>query len=103
MTEVRVPDIGDFTDVPIIEVHVEPGSAVAVEDPLITLESDKATMDVPSPEAGTVSQLAVKVGDRVSQGKVSIMNARMKDTKRHKDATDQIEGVLKRNHGVKDF
>jgi dihydrolipoamide dehydrogenase len=68
VSEVRVPDIGDFTDVPIIEVHVEPGSAVAVEDPLITLESDKATMDVPSPEAGTVSQLAVKVGDRVSQG-----------------------------------
>jgi dihydrolipoamide dehydrogenase len=68
VTEVRVPDIGDFTDVPIIEVHVEPGAAVEVEDPLITLESDKATMDVPSPEAGTVTQLAVQVGDRVSQG-----------------------------------
>ena len=68
MTEVRVPDIGDFTDVPIIEVHVEPGATVEVEDPLITLESDKATMDVPSPVAGTVSQLAVQVGDRVSQG-----------------------------------
>jgi dihydrolipoamide dehydrogenase len=68
VTEVRVPDIGDFTDVPIIEVHVEPGAAVEVEDPLITLESDKATMDVPSPAAGTVAQLAVKVGDRVSEG-----------------------------------
>jgi dihydrolipoamide dehydrogenase len=68
VTEVRVPDIGDFADVPIIEVHVEPGATVEVEDPLITLESDKATMDVPSPAAGTVTQLAVQVGDRVSQG-----------------------------------
>jgi dihydrolipoamide dehydrogenase len=68
VTEVRVPDIGDFADVPIIEVHVEPGTAVEVEDPLITLESDKATMDVPSPAAGTVTQMAVQVGDRVSQG-----------------------------------
>ena len=68
VTEVRVPDIGDFTDVPVIEVLVEPGSAVAAEDPLVTLESDKATMDVPAPEAGTVAQLAVKVGDKVSQG-----------------------------------
>ena len=68
MIEVRVPDIGDFADVPIIEVLVEPGAAVEVEDPLITLESDKATMDVPSPAAGTVQQLAVQVGDRVSEG-----------------------------------
>jgi dihydrolipoamide dehydrogenase len=69
-TEVRVPDIGDFTDVPVIEVHVAPGDEVAVEDPLVTLESDKATMDVPSPVAGVVAQLSVKVGDRVSEGSV---------------------------------
>jgi dihydrolipoamide dehydrogenase len=70
MTEVRVPDIGDFTDVPVIEIHVSPGDAVSVEDPLVTLESDKATMDVPAPEAGTVKQLQVKIGDRVSEGSV---------------------------------
>jgi len=66
--EVRVPDIGDFADVPVIEVLVEPGAEVAVEDPLITLESDKATMDVPSPSAGVVQELAVQVGDKVSEG-----------------------------------
>ena len=68
--EVRVPDIGDFSDVPIIEILVSPGDTVAVEDPLITLESDKATMDVPSPSAGTVGQLRVALGDRVSEGSV---------------------------------
>ena len=70
MTEVRVPDIGDFTDVPVIEIHVSPGDEVSVEDPLVTLESDKATMDVPAPLAGTVRQLQVKIGDRVSEGSV---------------------------------
>jgi dihydrolipoamide dehydrogenase len=68
--EVRVPDIGDFTDVPVIEVHVSTGDEVAVEDPLVTLESDKATMDVPAPFAGTVTQLRVGIGDRVSEGSV---------------------------------
>jgi dihydrolipoamide dehydrogenase len=70
VSEVRVPDIGDFTDVPVIEIHVSPGDQVAPEDPLVTLESDKATMDVPAPEAGTVKQLQVKIGDRVSEGSV---------------------------------
>jgi dihydrolipoamide dehydrogenase len=70
VAEVRVPDIGDFTDVPVIEIHVAPGDEVAVEDPLVTLESDKATMDVPAPLAGTVRQLGVKIGDRVSEGSV---------------------------------
>jgi dihydrolipoamide dehydrogenase len=68
--EVRVPDIGDFTDVPVIEIHVAAGAEVAVEDPLVTLESDKATMDVPAPFAGVVRQLSVKIGDRVSEGSV---------------------------------
>jgi pyruvate dehydrogenase E2 component (dihydrolipoamide acetyltransferase) len=67
-TEVKVPDIGDFADVPIIELHVKPGDAVNAEDPIITLESDKATLDVPSPLAGTVEKLLVKIGDRVSEG-----------------------------------
>jgi len=66
--EIRVPDIGDFEDVEIVEVHVAPGDRVAVEDPLITLETDKASMDVPSTAAGVVASVAVQPGGRVSQG-----------------------------------
>src|SRR6185436_3145816 len=66
--EVKVPDIGDFKDIPIIEVLVKPGDSVNAEDPLIALESDKATMEVPAPQAGTVKEIKVKVGDKVSQG-----------------------------------
>ncbi|MFO1397786.1 MAG: dihydrolipoyllysine-residue acetyltransferase [Burkholderiales bacterium] len=68
IAEVRVPDIGDFKDVPVIEVLVKPGDVVRAEDALVTLESDKATMDVPAPLGGTVRALAVKVGDKVSEG-----------------------------------
>ena len=68
--EIRVPDIGDFTDVPIIEIHVAPGDTVAAEDPLLTLESDKATWTCPSPVAGTIASLAVAIGDTVSEGTV---------------------------------
>src|SRR5216684_4378405 len=71
--EVKVPDIGDFKDVPVIQVFVKPGDQVKAEDPLISLESDKATMDVPSPAAGTVKELRVKVGDRVSEGRVIVV------------------------------
>jgi pyruvate dehydrogenase E2 component (dihydrolipoyllysine-residue acetyltransferase) len=67
---VEVPDIGDFDDVPIIEILVSPGDTVAAEDPLVTLESDKATMDVPAPAAGTIREISVALGDRVSQGSV---------------------------------
>jgi pyruvate dehydrogenase E2 component (dihydrolipoamide acetyltransferase) len=67
-TEVSVPDIGDFTDVPIIELHVAVGDVIDVDDPLATLESDKATMDVPSSHAGRVTEVLVAVGDTVSQG-----------------------------------
>src|SRR2546426_4443787 len=66
--EVKVPDIGDFKDVEVIEVLVKPGDAVAKEQSLITLESDKATMEIPSPGAGVVKELRIKVGDKVSQG-----------------------------------
>ena len=66
--EVTVPDIGDFSDVPVITVFVQPGDTVAQEDALIELESDKATMEVPSPAAGTVAALKVKEGDTVSEG-----------------------------------
>ena len=68
-TEVKVPDIGDFEDVPVIEVHVTIGEVVNPEDPLVTLESDKATMDIPAPAAGLVTDVLVKVGDRVSEGR----------------------------------
>src|SRR3954463_13983686 len=71
--EIRVPDIGDFKDVPIIEVHVQPGSQINVDDPLISLESDKATMEVPAPQAGTVKDIKVKVGDRVSEGDLIVV------------------------------
>jgi dihydrolipoamide dehydrogenase len=72
MAEIKVPDIGDFQDVPIIEVHVKPGDEVQAEDPLVTLESDKATMDVPAPRAGKIAEVKVKVGDTVSEGTVIV-------------------------------
>src|SRR5688572_9193153 len=67
-TEVKVPDIGDFKNVEVIEVLVKPGDAVSKEQSLITLESDKATMEIPSPNAGVVKELRLKTGDKVSQG-----------------------------------
>ncbi len=67
-TEIKIPDIGDFKDVPVIEVLVKPGDSIKEEDPLIVLESDKATMEVPSPVAGVVKDLKLKVGDRVGEG-----------------------------------
>ncbi len=72
-TEVTVPDLGDFSDIPVIEVHVSPGDVIAAEDPLITLESDKATMDIPAPSAGTVRELKVAVGDRVEIGQLILL------------------------------
>jgi pyruvate dehydrogenase E2 component (dihydrolipoamide acetyltransferase) len=66
--EVKVPDIGDFKDVPIIEILVKPGDAVTAEQPLLTLESDKATLEVPAPSAGVVGAIVAKVGDKVSMG-----------------------------------
>ena len=70
LRDVAVPDIGDFADVPVIEVLVSVGQSVAAEEALLTLESDKATMDVPAPFDGTVKEILVDVGDRVSQGTV---------------------------------
>ena len=71
--EVKVPDIGDFKDIPIIEILVKPGDSVSAEDPLIALESDKATMEVPAPQAGTIKEIKVKVGDKVSEGTLVLM------------------------------
>ena len=73
--EVKVPDIGDFHDIPVIEVLVKAGDAVAADDSLVTLESDKATMDVPSPAAGVVREVRLKVGDKVSEGAVVLVLA----------------------------
>ncbi len=71
--EVKVPDIGDFKDISIIEVAVKPGDTVAKEQSLITLETDKAAMEVPSPFDGIIRELRVKVGDKVSEGSVILM------------------------------
>ena len=71
--EVKVPDIGDFADVPVIEIHVSVGDEVAPEDPLVTLESDKATMDIPAPSAGKVTDLRVALEDKVSEGSVILV------------------------------
>ena len=72
-TEVLLPDIGDFQDVEVIEILVRPGDTVAVEDPLITLESDKASMEIPSPVAGTVGEIRVAVGDKINQGDLILL------------------------------
>ena len=73
LIEVKVPDIGDYKDIPIIEIYVKVGDTIAVEDTLVTLESDKATLDVPSSHAGVVKELKVKVGDKVSEGSVVLL------------------------------
>ena len=68
LVDIKVPDIGEFTDVEVIEVMVKPGDPVHVDDSLITIESDKASMEVPSTEAGVVKEIRVKLGDKVSEG-----------------------------------
>src|SRR5579872_6266885 len=68
LVSIKLPDIGEFEDVEVIEVMVKPGDKVKVDDSLITIESDKASMEVPATEAGIVKELKVKVGDRVSEG-----------------------------------
>src|ERR1700752_3134176 len=75
VAEVRVPDIGDFKDVPVIEIFVRAGDTVMAEDPLIALESDKATMEVPAPLSGTVSEIKVKTGDKGSEGSIILVLA----------------------------
>lgn len=72
LKDVTVPDIGDFKDVPVVEVHVKPGDTVKPDDPLVTLESDKAALEVPSPHAGKIAEVRVKIGDKVSMGSVIV-------------------------------
>ena len=71
--EIKVPDIGDFKDIDVIEVLVKPGDAVEKETSLITVESDKATMEIPSPAAGVVRELKLKIGDKVSEGSLILL------------------------------
>jgi dihydrolipoamide dehydrogenase len=86
-TEVKVPDIGEFKNIEVIEVLVKPGEAVAREQSLVTLESDKATMEIPSPAAGTVKELRIKVGDRVSQGSaILVLEGAAKEEKPRNEA-----------------
>ncbi len=73
VVEIKVPDIGDFKDIPVIEIFVKPGDTVKVEDSLVSLESDKATMDVPAPMAGVIKELKVKLGDKVSEGSLIVI------------------------------
>lgn len=73
LVEVKVPDIGDFKDIPVIDVLVKPGDSVKAEDSLITLESDKATLDVPAPAAGVIKEIRIKVGDKLSEGSVILV------------------------------
>ena len=87
--EIKVPDIGDFSDVEIIEILVKPGDSLKAEDPVMTLESDKATMDVPCPEDGQVAELLVKVGDRVAEG-TSILKLQAAGTS-EQAATEVVE------------
>jgi pyruvate dehydrogenase E2 component (dihydrolipoamide acetyltransferase) len=91
LKQVAVPDIGDFTDVDVVEVHVAPGDAVAENDPLVTLETDKATMDVPAPFAGVVAEVLLKVGDKASEGTVVV--ALQADAASERKATDQTATV----------
>src|SRR5258708_27294217 len=72
-TEVKVPEIGDFKNVEVIEILVKPGDSVAKEQSLVTLESDKATMEIPSPDAGVVTEMKIKVGDKVSKGSLILV------------------------------
>ena len=94
VAEVRVPDIGDFKDVPVIEVLVKVGDAVKAEDALVTLESDKATMDVPAPLSGTVATISVKVGDKVSEGTVVLTLSTGSTTGDPADIWDFCDGLV---------
>jgi pyruvate dehydrogenase E2 component (dihydrolipoamide acetyltransferase) len=90
--EIRVPDIGDFSDVPVIEVLVSPGDSVQTEDGLVTLESDKATMEVPAPAAGVIREMRLKVDDKVSEGDLVAILEVMEEAAAEAPATEPAEG-----------
>lgn len=92
ITDIKLPDIGDFNDVEIIEIHVNSGDQLAAEDPIISLESDKATLDVPTPIAGKVVEIKVSVGDKVSEGSLLLT---LKANESTDDRSTQIAGTTK--------
>ena len=85
LIEIKVPDIGDFKEVEIIEILVSPGDVVQVEDSLISLESDKATMEIPSSASGTVKEIKVNVGDMISEGSVIFATGSYRRKNQHKE------------------
>ena len=87
--EIRIPDIGDFEDVEIVEILVGPGDRVEVDEPIISIESDKATMEVPSPVAGEILELRVSLGDSVSEGTVLALVA-VEETMAYDDDATQV-------------
>ena len=97
--EVLVPDIGSFKDVEIIEVLVSVGDTIAVEDSLITIESDKSSMEIPSPVAGVIKELKVKVGERISEGSLVVMMEVAGETPHPNPSPSRGEG-LKREIGI---
>jgi pyruvate/2-oxoglutarate dehydrogenase complex dihydrolipoamide acyltransferase (E2) component len=93
--KLTIPDLGDFADVEVIEIVASPGDVVAVEDPLITLETDKATMDVPAEAAGTIVSIDVKVGDRVSRGDPLVTIEPADDAPADEAASEEVEDTRK--------
>src|SRR5579863_1299514 len=92
--EVKVPDIGEFTDVDVIEVMVKPGDTVGVDDPLIAIESEKATMEVPAPQGGVIKEVKVKLGDKVSEGSL-ILTLASEDAASSAEAQPTSAGATK--------
>jgi len=93
-TEITVPDIGDFENVEIIEILVKPGDVIKKNDPVVTLESDKSSVEVPSPFAGKISSLEVKIGDKVSKGNVLAV-IESEETKASEEPIKQINEKTK--------
>ena len=96
LVEVKVPDIGDFSDVPVIDLFVKVGDPIKVDDAIATLESDKATMDVPSPVEGTVKEVLVQLGSKVSEGSLLIKveagaSAAVNPENRRKSGTQKLD------------
>jgi pyruvate/2-oxoglutarate dehydrogenase complex dihydrolipoamide acyltransferase (E2) component len=101
LIDIKIPDIGDFHDVDVVEVMVKPGDHVGMDDSLITIESDKATMEIPSPQAGIVKAVRVKLGDKVSEGSAIIQleaepdGASAADSQAGAQGADNQDGAVK--------
>ena len=91
---ISVPDIGDFKDVEIIEILVKTGDKIKKDDPIVTLESDKSSVEVPSPFEGKISELKVKIGDRVSKGSI-LATLEGEDVKKEEDGSSNDDDEFK--------